>query len=135
VSFELELHADVDDWQQAERAAAATASTGHVAVVVGRRKRWGRPLKPGIRFDWHQAQDVLSEDADWSQDAFTLSADGRRQLAATVLALSGVLSPGWGIRAYWIGDPVTNEQTLTAQELAELVMQSRLDRGTLYRVS
>ena len=105
MSFALELYADVSDWEQAERVAEATASSGHVAVVAGRRRRWGRPLPPSIHLDGQQAQDVLSDDADWSEDAFTFSNVGRHNLAATVLALSEVLDAGWAVRAYWGGDP------------------------------
>lgn len=122
------------DWEEAERAAAATASAGHVSVVVGRRKRWGRTLKPSVHFDWQQGQNVLSDDADWSQEAFALSDEGRHDLAATVLALSEVLEPGWAIRAYWGGDRLKNERAVTAEELAGLVRQSQLDSYTLYRV-
>src|SRR5262249_51761992 len=82
------------------------ASSGHVAIVAGRRRRWGRPLPPSIHLDGQQAQDVLSDDADWSEDAFTFSNVGRHNLAATVLALSEVLDAGWAVRAYWGGDPL-----------------------------
>lgn len=105
MSFALELYADVSDWEQAERVAEATASSGHVAVVAGRRRRWGRPLPPSIHLDGQQAQDVLSDDADWSKDAFTFSDDERRKLAATVFALSEVLDPGWAVRAYRVRWP------------------------------
>ena len=67
----------------------------------------------------------------WS---WALSDDGRRNLAATVLALAEVLQPGWGIRAYWLGDTLEREEPVTARALAERVRQSRLDRYTLYRV-
>lgn len=134
MSFALELYADVSDREQAERVAEATASSGHVAVVAGRRRRWGRPLPPSIHLDGQQAQDVLSDDADWSEDAFTFSNVGRHNLAATVLALSEVLDAGWAVRAYWGGDPLDGEREVTAHELADLIEQSRLDRRTLYRV-
>jgi hypothetical protein len=77
---------------------------------------------------------VLSDEADWSQGAFAFSDQGRHDLAATVLALADVLEPGWGIRARWAGDRLRNERTVTAEELAELVRGSQLDRHTLYRV-
>ncbi len=134
VSFELELHAAVRTSEEAEEAAAATAPPGHVAVQAARRKRWGRARAPSVHFDPKQGQEVLSDDADWSEDAFTLTVDGRRRLAATVLALAQVLPAGWGVRVYWFGDPLRGEQTVPAQEHAELVEQSGLDRYTLYRV-
>ncbi len=134
MSFELELYAEVADWDEAKRAAAATAAPGHVAVVPGRRWRRGRNAEPSIHFDWRQGQDVLSDQADWSEDAFTFSEEGRHNLAETLVALAAVLRPGWGIRAYWGGDPIKSEETLSARELAERVRQSQLNRYTMYRV-
>lgn len=135
MSFVLDLYATPADWAQAERAAAATAVDGHLAVLLGPRKRWGRTLKPSLHFDWAQAQAVLSDDADWDHEAFTLSSQGRQRLAKTVQALVEALGPGWGIRAYWVGDRLDDELTLSATDLLELVERSQLDRGTLYRVS
>ena len=134
MSFALELYADVSDWEQAERVAEATASSGHVAVVAGRRRRWGRPLPPSIHLDGQQAQDVLSDDADWSEDAFTFSNVGRHNPRRHGARLAEVLDAGWAVRAYWGGDPLDGEREVTAHELADLIEQSRLDRRTLYRV-
>lgn len=135
MSFELELYASVRDWAEAERAAAATASDRHVSVVPGRRKRWGRTLEPTIHFDWRQGQHVLSDQADWDHDAFLLDEERRHDLAATVLVLAGMLEPGWGIRAYWRGDPLESESATTADRLADLIRRSQLNRYTLYRLS
>lgn len=134
MSFDLELRADVTSWEDAERIAQVTATAGHVAVVPGRRMRWFRPLMPTIGFDWAQGQEVLSDDADWDHDAFLLCESGRVALAATVLTLASLLEPGWGIRAYWVGDPLREEIELSAHELAELVRASSLDRFTFYRI-
>jgi hypothetical protein len=104
-------------------------------VLAGRRRRWWRDLEPSIHFDWERAQEVLDDQANWDEDAFTLSRRGREALAATVLTLGEMLKPGWTLRAYWGGDPVRNEPSVTAPELASLARQSRLDRYTLYRVA
>lgn len=77
---------------------------------------------------------MLGDDAKESERTFTLSDDGRDRLAATVLVLAEVLQPGWGVRAYWVGDALQEVRVATAEELADLVRSSALDRGTLYRV-
>jgi hypothetical protein len=91
-------------------------------------------LKPSVRFDWHDADRVLNEEADWDESAFKFSVASREALAATVLALPGALGPGWGLRSYWVGDKQEREVSVTAEELAALVRDSKLDRKTLYRV-
>ncbi len=62
VSFDLELRATVSSWEEAERAAAATASPGLLPVRLGPRTRWWRK-----RIDWEQGQAVLDDDANWEQ--------------------------------------------------------------------
>lgn len=131
----LELQASVRDWDEAERVAAATSAEGHVSVVAGRRKRWGRTRTATIDFDWQQGQAVLSDNAGWDRDAFLLHDRHRHDLAETILMLAGSLQPGWGVRAYWVGDPLEQETTTTAEGLAELVRRSQLNRYTLYRVA
>jgi hypothetical protein len=108
----------------AERAAAAAAKPGHVAVIPGRRRRWARALTPSVHFDWETGTGRRSDDADWNEEAFTFSEEGRRKLTATVLALSEALEPGWGIRAYWAGDPLNAEQEVTVRERVDLIQQS-----------
>ena len=104
-------------------------------MLAGRRRRWWRDLEPSIHFDWTRGQEVLDDQANWEEDAFTLTASGREALAATVLTLGEMLRPGWTLRAYWGGDPLRNERSVTAPELASLARHSRLDRYTLYRVA
>jgi hypothetical protein len=135
VSFDLELSARVDSWDEAEQVEAATASGDHLPVRAGRRRRWLRELEPSIAFDWEQGQAVLDDQADWNEDAFSLSESGRDALATTVLTLGELLGPGWTLRAYWGGDPVRSERAITAAELALLVRESKLDRYTLYRIA
>jgi len=119
----------------ARRDLRARAPRGAAGLEGGRASgRGDGRAGPSVHFDAEQAQEVLDEGADWTEDAFTLSPRGRRDLARSVLALSRVLAPGWGIRAAWVGDPLAGEQAVTAPELAGLVERSRLDRSTLYRV-
>jgi hypothetical protein len=125
MSFALDLDFSARDRREAERVVATTASPDLIPVVVGRR---------GLRFDPEQADAVLDDAAHWDEGAFTLSADGRRRLAATVRALSHAIEPGWGLRAHWVGDPLDREQEITAGDLADLIERSQLDRRTLYRV-
>jgi hypothetical protein len=134
VSFDLQLDAAVRTWHEAECVAAATASPERLSVIAGRRKRWGRKLRPTIRFDLEQGQGVLSDDADLSEDAFTLDPAQREALATTVLTLAEVLQTGFGIRACWVGDPLMHQPTVTAEELADLIRRSKLNRLTMYRV-
>jgi hypothetical protein len=78
---------------------------------------------------------VLSDDADWSEHAFTLDERGRELLARTISLLADELRSGWALRAYWVGDPCEEERTVTGHELVELVRSSALERTTRYRVT
>ncbi len=112
-----------------------TQGGSFVSVVLGGRRKWlWRELKPSVHFDWSDADDVLDDQADWSEPAFSFSISGREALAATVLILPKALGSGWGLRSYWVGDPQEREVPVTARELASLIEASKLDRRTLYRV-
>jgi hypothetical protein len=135
VSFVLELEVSELDWELAERLERRTIEAGAITVHPGRRRRWFRPRPPSLWIeDQRDGVPVLSDQADWDQDAFTLDEQGRELLAKTISILDQALACSWSLRAYWVGDPLQHEHETTAPELAELVRHSALDRKTRYRV-
>ena len=136
MSFILELHAPPVDDETARRLEQATEQADYLPVRAARRRRWRRPAVTTLWLpDQRDDVPVLGDGADWSEDAFTLDERGRELLACTVSLLAHELSPGWALRAYWVGDPCEEERAVTADELADLVRNSALRRAILYRVT
>ena len=114
----------------------ATEEAGYLPLRASRRRRWRRRAKSGLSLrDRRDEIYVLSDDADWSETAFTLDESGRELLSRTISLLAQDLQPGWSLRAYWVGDSCENERAVTSDELVELVRTSALERTTRYRVS
>ena len=132
VSYELYLVMHLDSWDDVDRLEAATSGPGFVPVTGGRRRGWLGERAPQAYIRSPEA--VLADDADFEEEAFTLTADGREALARTVLAVHGVLGDGWALRSSWVGDPILDEPTVTAAELADLARRSALRRDTMYWV-
>jgi hypothetical protein len=136
VSFILELDAPDVDQATAARLAHVTQEPGYLPVLAPRRRRWSRRAATGLSLrDERDEVPVLSDAADWSEQAFTLDERGRELLAATISLLATELQPGWALRAYWVGDACEEEQIVTGEELIDLVRRSALDRTTRYRVA
>ena len=135
MSFILELDAPDVDRETAERLERATEAAGYLPVRAPRKRRWRRQAERGLSIlDRRDDINVLSDDADWSEDAFTLDERGRELLAQTVSLLARELHAGWALRAFWVGDPCKDERAVTGDELVELVRGSALERTTRYRV-
>ena len=135
MSFLLELDVPEASWQIAENLERATAAAGYLRLRVHPRRRWLRPSKPRLSLnDSRDGVDVLSDNADWVETAFTLEESGRELLARTVALLADNLQPGWALRAYWDGDECHGERTVSCDELVELIRASSLERSTRYRV-
>ena len=136
MSFILELEAPRVDEETARRLEQATEQADYLPVRASRRRRWRRASETGLTLrDRRGDVPVLSDDADWSEDAFTFDERGRELLARTVSLLADDLRPGWALRAYWVGDPCEEERAVTADELVDLVRSSALQRIVRYRVA
>lgn len=133
MSFSVDLDLPRVGWEEAYRLRVALDEAGGFRVDPRPRRRWLRPplarLVPA-----HEIDEVLSEDADWSEAAFSLDSEGAERLARTIQVLGARLPPGWSVRASWVGDDEEAERELTAAELAELARASRLERRLRYRV-
>lgn len=135
MSFVLELEMAELDWELADRLDRRTLDAGCIAVHPGPRRRWFRRREPSLTIDHERDRvPVLSDQADWDETAFTLDERGRELLAQTISILDDELTGSWSLRACWVDDPVRHERDVTADELAELVRSSGLDRTTRYRV-
>ena len=138
MSFILELDAPPVGPEVGEQLERATQAEGYLPVRARRQRRWTRRRKPELRLALRDERDeipVLSDQADWSESAFTLDERGRELLARTISLLAQELDPGWTLRAYWVGDDCEEERTVTKDELVELIRTSQLNRTTRYRVA
>lgn len=132
VRYELYLVMHLGSWEEVERLEAATSGPGLVPVTGGRRRGWLGERAPQAYIRDPEA--VLSADAGTADEALALTADGREALARTVLAVHEVLGDGWALRSCWVGDPIREEPTVGAAQLAELARRSALRRDTMYWV-
>ena len=122
--------------ETARRLEEATEQADYLPVGASQRRRWRRAAEMELTLQDRRGDvPVLSDDADWSEDAFTLDDRGRELLARTVSLLAEELRPGWGLRAYWAGDPCEEERAVTADELVDLIRSSALARTVRYRVA
>ena len=132
VSYELYLVMHLDSWEDVERLEAATSGPGLVPVTGGRRRGFLGERAPQAYI--REPESVLSDEADLTDEAFPLTADGREALARTVLAVHDVLGDGWALRSSWVGDAILSEPTVSAEDLAGLARRSALRRDTMYWV-
>lgn len=133
MSYVLELEVPVASWEAADRLASMTAPDEFLALVPNRRRYWSLRRRPGVHFDFRQADDVLDDQADLNEDRLLLS-PRREALARTILLLARELAGEWSIRSYWIGDKLRDEQQVSGEQLADLASRSALDRHVRYRV-
>src|SRR4051812_29604581 len=104
MSFILELEAPGVDEETARSLEEATEQADYLPIRASRRRRWRRASETELTLrDRRGDVPVLSDDADWTEDAFTFDERGRELLARTVSLLAGDLRPGWALRAYWVG--------------------------------
>jgi len=77
---------------------------------------------------------ILSEDAQWDSPAWKMEPALLPSLGQAVRLLGEVLPQGFSFRATWTGSKVREEQVLCADELEDLVLSSKLNEFTRYRV-
>jgi hypothetical protein len=68
-------------------------------------------------------------------DSDDLLPEHRDRLATMVEGLDRCLSGQKTLRAIWVGDQPSTEESLTASELATSIRQGRFRQGVSYRVS
>lgn len=141
MSFVVELSdLPLEDDCLARRVEMETAKPGLVRV----RRVKGGVLRWRCRFwlveafvrdeNGEPAGDVLSDEADWKRDSYSLSPEGADALAQTIITLGQIAPPGWTFKASWVGDDVEREEAVTAERLAELARRSALRKTMRYRV-
>jgi hypothetical protein len=77
---------------------------------------------------------LLSEHAEWDAPAWAMQPDLLPPLADAVRVLGEELPQGFTLRATWTGSEVRDEQVLTVEALASLVLAAQLNEFTSYRV-
>jgi hypothetical protein len=134
VSFRVDVELPHMTWDEADRLTLALLDRGGFRVFTGWRGRWLRAPYPRINFD-EKIHDVIADEADWDESAFTLDPDGRERLARTIEVLGALLPAGWSLRAYWEGDHEDREEQVSAAALADLTRDCALERRIRYRVA
>jgi hypothetical protein len=76
----------------------------------------------------------LSDEAEWDAQAWAMRPELLPPLAEAARVLGEQLPQGFAFRACWVGSEVREERILSAAELADLILASRLNEFTLYRV-
>jgi hypothetical protein len=77
---------------------------------------------------------LLSDHATWDAPAWAMEPDLLPLLAEAVRVLGDELPQGFSLRATWVGSEARHEHVLTADNLVGLVLASRLNEFTSYRV-
>jgi hypothetical protein len=119
-------------------AAAVAASSVGLRVDVGHASRWSwaksKPVRATISEDGGCACSLLSDEADWNADTWSMRPDVLDRLAATleILAMRG--PQGLIVEALWVGEVPKNTVSVTPGELAEVARSSRLGTRTRYAV-
>jgi hypothetical protein len=138
--FDLELDVPPTDAGQAIEWAVADAGAWPVRFEPGREEqRWY-----GVKKAYPAVLEILTEDgqghilsdpAEWDEDAWPLRPDAEPRLAETIRILGRHFPAGFVFRATWAGSPILRDEYLSADSLADLALTGRLNDHTRYRVT
>jgi hypothetical protein len=78
---------------------------------------------------------MLTDQADWSADAWAMRSQVLEPLARTLYTLTQDGPEGMTVEALWAGDEPNQEQKVTAMELSALARASQLGTHTRYVLS
>jgi hypothetical protein len=143
VSFVLELSVEGLTEEQGRAVAAACRDRGAwpIEFLPRRRRRRRlagfRPKEKGPRLSMPGELDGdrhLLADAEWDAIAWTMDPELLPSLAEAIRVLAEELPQGFALRATWVGSEVREVRVLSAGELVDLVLASRLNEFTSYRV-
>jgi len=79
--------------------------------------------------------DLLTDDADWDEPAWTMEPKGLAELAVTLGWLHGQLPQGFEFFAAWPPDDIDTTVDVSIDELVALVRESRIGTRSRYRVA
>ena len=77
---------------------------------------------------------LLSDEAIWDAPAWAMEPDLLRPFADAMRVLGEEVPQGFDFRATWVGSEVRHERVVSADQLAQLVLDSQLNEFTRYRV-
>ena len=77
---------------------------------------------------------LVTDDAEWDAIAWTMDPELLPALAEAMRVLGEKLPQGFALRATWVGSEVREVRVVSADELIDLVLASRLNEFTSYRV-
>jgi hypothetical protein len=141
VSFLLELEVEQLTAVQAQAVEAKSRARSTWPIRAAQQHRLLDRVRPGMgrpvlrmpdKDD--NGNDLLSHQAEWSAPAWAMEPKALPSFAEAIRILGEELSQGFALRATWVGSPVRNEQVLSAEDLARLALDSRLNEFTRYRV-
>ena len=101
------------------------------------RCRWARdrPARAVISEDGGCACSLLSDQADWNADVWSMRPDILDRLGRTLQVLADNGPATLSVEALWVGEVPRETITVTAAELAVLARSSRLGTRTRYELS
>jgi hypothetical protein len=118
--------------------AACEASSAGLRVVVGHPSRWpwakDRPVRATISEEGGCACSLLSDDADWDAETWSMRPEILTRLASTleILAMRG--PKDLVVEALWAGDVPKDTVSVTPSELGKIAKSSHLGTRTRYTV-
>jgi len=135
MSFVLELEVPGLTWTQVDELVLAVADSEGWPVGAAPRRRWGREQAPALLLlDASGDRQLLSDDAEWDAEAWSMDRELLPRLATTLRLLCERLPQGFAFRATWTGSEVRVERRLSCDELVRLTLDSRLNEFTRYVV-
>jgi hypothetical protein len=123
--------------QQLEAAARAAATAG-LRVTVDHASRWPwalqRPARASVSEDGTCACSLLSDDADWNADFWSMRPEIREALARTLEVLTRQGPAHVTVQALWVGEAAREEVSISVKELMALAAAGQLGTRRRYRV-
>jgi len=118
------------------QAAAITASSVGLRVDVGHASSspWAKskPVRATVSEEGGCACSLLSDEADWNTETWTMRPDVLDRLAATLELLASRGPKDLVVEALWVGDTPNNTVLVTPTQLAEVARSNRLGTRTRY---
>jgi hypothetical protein len=141
MSFAVDLSVAGLTERQGRAVEAACRARGAWPVFIARRRRLlgrPRPDEPAWLL-WmpskRDGRNLLTDEATWDAPAWDMEPELLPSLAETIRVLVDELPQGFTLHATWAGaEVVTEERVVSADDLVALVLASRLNELTRYRV-
>ena len=134
----VEAVCSASDREALEAAAIAASSAGlHVDLDHRSRRPWAQnsPARALISEEGGCSCSLLSDDADWNAETWSMRPDVLDRLALTLELLAMQGPDGLVVQALWVGDEPKNTVSVSPRELADVARLGKLGTRTRYAVA